>query len=128
MNATANEVPSFDVPMFYLALAVVAGLAVVIAIAASFLPLARIKVPAIVVSSIGCLVLGLALGMIIMAVFGYRWYPQPAPKLPPGAVAPVQIGQMPDPAQMRPAPGIPAEAKDGPSKEAAETAPSPPQP
>lgn len=58
---------------FYIYAAVAAGVLVVVAIVLSLLPIGKIKIPTIVLSSVSCLVAGIALGLLILALFGYRW-------------------------------------------------------
>jgi hypothetical protein len=87
----------FDSPEFYLYAACGAAAVIVLAVVLYFLPAGKLKLPAIALSSLSSLIAGLALGMLVMSLFGYHWYPQPAPKLPPGTSAPMQMGQSPGP-------------------------------
>ncbi len=124
----------FDSPQFY-GYAVVGSLLVVIVChAVHFASGPATKLPTIVVSTVAGFLSGFAAGMLVMAIFGYHWYPQPAPKLPPGVAPPIQMGQSPGPP--RGGPGgidLTAPAKQPGEKEAGteakpESPSEPPQP
>lgn len=130
MNALALFGLAWDTPQFYGLVALAALVLVLLANVAYFLPSPKAKLPAIVISSVGCFLAGLMVGMLLMALFGYHWYPQPAPKLPPGVAPPMQMGQTPGPP--RGGPGgvdLTAPPKEPPAPETPrESEPSPPSP
>jgi hypothetical protein len=60
-----------------------AGLGVVVlALLVYFLRGGKLKVPAIISCGLGCLVAGIAVGVISLSAFGYQWKPQPAQATP----------------------------------------------
>lgn len=97
MAGPAEGGMNFDSIEFYGLAALAAVIVVVLAQVAHFASPTKAKLPTIVVSTIAGFLAGLMAGMLVMASFGYHWYPQPAPKLPPGVSPPMQMGQSPGP-------------------------------
>lgn len=52
--------------------AIAGGVVLLLGVILHFLPIGKIKVPAVITASFGALAAGLALGIIFMAGFGYR--------------------------------------------------------
>jgi hypothetical protein len=58
---------------FFLYAACAAGALVVLAVILYLLPIGKIKMPVMVVSNLGCLAAGFALGVLTLSLFGYHW-------------------------------------------------------
>jgi hypothetical protein len=70
------ELPSLTDLELYHYLAIGGGAIAVLALLLYFLPVSRIKVPAVLVGIIGSLAAGIGIGVVAMAAFGYHWESQ----------------------------------------------------
>jgi hypothetical protein len=80
---------------FFTYLALASGVIVVLAMGLYAAPNGRLKVSGIVVSIVGSLGLGLALGVILMGLMGYQLKEQPSQGGPPGMGGPPVMGGPP---------------------------------
>lgn len=90
------DLPNWMTDMtLYHYLAIGGGVVVVLALVLYFTPVSKLKIPSILMSIVGGVGVGLALGVVLMAFFGYRWTredfsngsqepPPGAPQNPPG--------------------------------------------
>jgi hypothetical protein len=84
--------------------AIAGGAVLLLSLIMYFLPAGKMKLPAVVTGSFGGLVAGLALGILLMAVFGYK----PMREQPPSSDS---AGGGPGPAGKMPGPGAPGFVK-----------------
>jgi hypothetical protein len=84
---------------------------VVLALLLYWLPVSAIKIPAVLLSILGGLGVGMAAGIILLGTFGYHWKPQPSEEGPPrdatAGMRPPMGGMMGGPGGGRPGGGGP---------------------